>query len=317
MQCQIKRPKEIAIVPAGVTCYNSLPECPAADGHRHYRQRRPERGRTARDAGSPWNCLLIQTSYLNMAKKSSSSSAGQSLVIVESPAKARTIGKFLGRRLYDRGQHRPHPRPAAGRQGSARGFKHEDWAYLGVNVNKDFEPIYVIPREKLQQVKKLKAALQSAKDLYLATDEDREGEAISWHLCEVLQPKVPVHRLVFHEITEEAIREALAQPAADRPGPGSGPGGAADHRPAVRLRRLAAVVAEDSPAAFGRPGAERRRAADRRAGTAADGLRPGHLLGPDGHVRHGRRRELRGGAGLASTAAAFPPAATSTRPPAS
>ena len=91
-------------------------------------------------------------------------------------------------------------------------YKKEDWAYLGVNVDHDFEPIYVIPREKSQQVRKLKNLLKDAKELYLATDEDREGEAISWHLCEVLRPKVPVHRLVFHEITEEAIRDALKTP---------------------------------------------------------------------------------------------------------
>ena len=91
-------------------------------------------------------------------------------------------------------------------------FKQEDWAYLGVNVNQGFEPVYIIPPKKAPQVRKLKAALKNAKDLYLATDEDREGEAISWHLCEVLKPKVPVHRLVFHEITEEAIRDALKQP---------------------------------------------------------------------------------------------------------
>ena len=72
--------------------------------------------------------------------------------------------------------------------------------------------MYVIPREKIAQVRKLKGLLRGAKDLYLATDEDREGEAISWHLCEVLQPKVPVHRLVFHEITKEAILDALEQP---------------------------------------------------------------------------------------------------------
>ena len=91
-------------------------------------------------------------------------------------------------------------------------YKKEDWAYLGVNVNHDFEPVYVIPRQKAKQVRKLKDLLKGAKELYLATDEDREGEAISWHLCEVLRPRVPVHRLVFHEITEEAIRDALKSP---------------------------------------------------------------------------------------------------------
>ena len=76
----------------------------------------------------------------------------------------------------------------------------------------DFEPVYVIPRAKGQQVRKLKSLLKGASELYLATDEDREGEAISWHLCEVLHPRVPVHRLVFHEITEEAIRDASNTP---------------------------------------------------------------------------------------------------------
>jgi DNA topoisomerase I len=126
---------------------------------------------------------------------------GTSLVIVESPAKARTIGKFLGRDYTIEasiGHIRDLPH---GAKEVPEEFKHEDWAYLGVNVNKDFDPVYVIPHDKLAQVRKLKAALKGAKDLYLATDEDREGEAISWHLCQVLQPRVPVHRLVFHEIT--------------------------------------------------------------------------------------------------------------------
>lgn len=146
-----------------------------------------------------------------MAKKESPSAAN-SLVIVESPAKARTIGKFLGRGYTIEasiGHIRDLPN---GAKEVPEAFKHEDWAYLGVNVTKDFDPIYIIPPKKASQVRKLKAALKNAKDLYLATDEDREGEAISWHLCEELKPKVPVHRLVFHEITEEAIRAALAHP---------------------------------------------------------------------------------------------------------
>ena len=147
-----------------------------------------------------------------MAKKSSS--GGNSLVIVESPAKARTIGKFLGEGYVIEasiGHIRDLPH---GAKEMPEELKREDWAYLGVNVNKDFDPVYIVPQEKLQQVRKLKAALKDAKDLYLATDEDREGEAISWHLCEVLNPKVPVHRLVFHEITKEAILEALKHPRA-------------------------------------------------------------------------------------------------------
>ncbi len=146
-----------------------------------------------------------------MAKKQSNSHA-HSLVIVESPAKARTIGKFLGRDFTIEasiGHIRDLPN---GAKEVPEALKQEDWAYLGVNVTKDFDPIYIIPPKKAQQVRKLKTALKEATDLYLATDEDREGEAISWHLCEVLNPKVPVHRLVFHEITEEAIRDALTHP---------------------------------------------------------------------------------------------------------
>ena len=146
-----------------------------------------------------------------MAKKPSTA-GGTALVIVESPAKARTISKFLGRAYVIEasiGHIRDLPQ---GAKEIPEQYKKEDWAYLGVNVNHDFEPVYVIPREKAQQVRKLKTLLKDAKELYLATDEDREGEAISWHLCEVLKPKVPVHRLVFHEITEEAIRDALKNP---------------------------------------------------------------------------------------------------------
>jgi DNA topoisomerase-1 len=146
-----------------------------------------------------------------MAKKNSNP-GGTSLVIVESPAKARTISKFLGRGYTIEasiGHIRDLPQ---GAKEIPERYKKEDWAYLGVNVNESFDPVYVIPKEKSHQVKKLKDLLKDAKDLYLATDEDREGEAISWHLCEVLKPKVPVHRLVFHEITEEAIREALEKP---------------------------------------------------------------------------------------------------------
>ena len=147
-----------------------------------------------------------------MAK--SSAANGTCLVIVESPAKARTISKFLGRGYTIEasiGHIRDLPQ---GAKEIPEQYKKEDWAYLGVNVNHDFEPVYVVPKEKSQQVRKLKGLLKGAKELYLATDEDREGEAISWHLCEVLQPRVPVRRLVFHEITEEAIRDALENPRA-------------------------------------------------------------------------------------------------------
>ena len=116
-----------------------------------------------------------------MAKKAAAS-GGTCLVIVESPSKARTIGKFLGRG-YTIEASIGHVRdlPQGAKEVPQR-YKGKDWAYLGVNVNEDFDPVYVIPREKIQQVRKLKASLKRAKELYLATDEDREGEAISWHL---------------------------------------------------------------------------------------------------------------------------------------
>ncbi|MDY0166594.1 MAG: type I DNA topoisomerase [Thermoguttaceae bacterium] len=147
-----------------------------------------------------------------MAKNPARSGTGKSLVIVESPAKARTISRFLGPQYAIEasiGHIRDLPQGAKEMPAQLKG---ESWAYLGVNVGEQFEPVYVIPKEKTQQVRKLRQALKDAKDVYLATDEDREGEAISWHLCEVLRPKVPVHRLVFHEITDEAIREALKNP---------------------------------------------------------------------------------------------------------
>ncbi len=139
-------------------------------------------------------------------------SKDKSLVIVESPAKARTISKFLGKDYVVEasiGHIRDLP---SGRKEIPEQYKSEEWAYLGVNVNDEFQPVYIVPPEKKKQVSKLKQLLKESKDLYLATDEDREGEAISWHLREVLNPKVPVHRLVFHEITKEAIETALKNP---------------------------------------------------------------------------------------------------------
>jgi DNA topoisomerase-1 len=151
-----------------------------------------------------------------MAKKRGSNTnsgvPGHSLVIVESPAKARTISKYLGRNFTVEasiGHVRDLPQGAA--QIPAQ-YKGEPWSNLGVNVNDNFTPIYVIPPGKSKQIKLLKDRLKQADALYLATDEDREGEAISWHLLEILKPKVPVHRLVFHEITKDAIQAALKSP---------------------------------------------------------------------------------------------------------
>ncbi|MDO5580202.1 MAG: type I DNA topoisomerase [Planctomycetia bacterium] len=136
---------------------------------------------------------------------------GKSLVIVESPAKARTIEKYLGSNYAVEasiGHVRDLPK---GTKDLPEQYKKESWARLGVNVEKDFEPIYVVPGDKTKQIKKLKTLLKDVDSLYLATDEDREGEAISWHLFEILKPKVPVRRLVFHEITKQAILKALQQ----------------------------------------------------------------------------------------------------------
>ncbi|NNE71702.1 MAG: type I DNA topoisomerase [Rhodothermales bacterium] len=131
------------------------------------------------------------------------------LVVVESPTKAKTIRRFLPKE-YRVEASMGHVRdlPASASQ-IPKKYKGEAWTRLGVNVEEDFDPLYVVPPEKAKVVKELKAALKDADALYIATDEDREGESIGWHLLEVLKPKVPVHRMVFHEITEKAINEAL------------------------------------------------------------------------------------------------------------
>ena len=132
-----------------------------------------------------------------------------SLVIVESPAKARTIARYLGpgyKVESSIGHIRDLPRTAAEVPQKYRG---RPWARLGVDIEGGFDPLYVVPREKKEQITKLKRALKSADELVLATDEDREGEAIAWHLTEVLRPKVPVRRMVFHEITKSAVEAAL------------------------------------------------------------------------------------------------------------
>ncbi len=131
------------------------------------------------------------------------------LVIVESPTKARTIRNFLppGYRVEaSMGHVRDLPQSASDIPANV---KSEAWSKLGVNVEADFEPLYIIPKDKKKIVSELKAALKDATELILATDEDREGESISWHLLEILRPKVPIKRMVFHEITSEAIKAAL------------------------------------------------------------------------------------------------------------
>jgi DNA topoisomerase-1 len=133
-------------------------------------------------------------------------------VIVESPTKARKIAPYLGSNYVvesSRGHIRDLPRGAADVPAK---YKGEPWARLGVDVDNAFEPLYIVTPEKKSTVTELRDALKGADELYLATDADREGEAIAWHLLQTLRPKVPVRRMVFHEITEPAIRAAAEHP---------------------------------------------------------------------------------------------------------
>ncbi|BBY19184.1 DNA topoisomerase 1 [Mycolicibacterium litorale] len=134
------------------------------------------------------------------------------LVIVESPTKARKIAGYLGSNYIvesSRGHIRDLPRAAADVPAK---YKSEPWARLGVDVEHDFEPLYIISPDKKSTVTELKGLLKDVDELYLATDGDREGEAIAWHLLETLKPRIPVKRMVFHEITESAIRAAAEDP---------------------------------------------------------------------------------------------------------
>jgi DNA topoisomerase-1 len=134
------------------------------------------------------------------------------LVVVESPTKAKTIRSFLpsGYRVAaSMGHVRDLPESATDIPPTLKG---QEWARLGVNVDADFEPLYVVPAGKRKIVSELRALLKDADELIVATDEDREGESIGWHLVQVLNPKVPISRIVFHEITPEAIRAALDSP---------------------------------------------------------------------------------------------------------
>lgn len=134
------------------------------------------------------------------------------LVIVESPAKAKTIGRFLGKE-YTVAASYGHVRDLPGSaEEIPEEFKSKSWARMAVDIENDFKPIYVISEDSKKHIAELKKLLKKADEIVLATDEDREGESISWHLLEILKPKVPVKRIAFHEITQEAIDEALANP---------------------------------------------------------------------------------------------------------
>ena len=148
-----------------------------------------------------------------LAKKQvPASGTGHKLVIVESPAKAKTIAGYLGSGYVVEssiGHIRDLPQSAADVPAKIKG---EPWARLGVDVDHDFTPYYVVSRDKKSHMTKLKGLLKDAYELFLATDEDREGEAIAWHLLDELKPKVPVRRMVFHEITPQAINAAVDNP---------------------------------------------------------------------------------------------------------
>ncbi len=153
--------------------------------------------------------FVSETEAPTSTKRRATASGGKPLVIVESPAKAKTIAGFLGSDFVVEasiGHIRDLPRSAADVPAEYKGTA---WAKLGVDVDNDFAPLYIVASEKKAHVSKLKALLKDASELYLATDEDREGEAIAWHLLQVLKPKVPVKRMVFHEVTRGAILRAI------------------------------------------------------------------------------------------------------------
>ena len=134
---------------------------------------------------------------------------GKKLVIVESPVKAKTISRFLGKDyMVESCMGHIRDLPSSPKEMPEK-FKKKPWAHFGVDVENNFHPFYCIPGEKKEIVKKLKERMKLVKELILATDEDREGESISWHLQEILKPRIPVKRMVFHEITKTAIEEAL------------------------------------------------------------------------------------------------------------
>ena len=169
--------------------------------------------------------------------------------------------------------------------------KKEPWARLGVNVEDEFQPLYVVDPDKKKKVDELKRELKSSTELILATDEDREGEAIAWHLLEVLKPKVPVKRMVFHEITREAIERALGETREIDDRLVDAQETRTDPRPALRLRGVARALEEGDATPLGRARPVGRDAPRGRARARADAVRRCHLLG---HRRDVRARRVRG-----------------------
>ena len=216
---------------------------------------------------------------------------GTKLVIVESPAKARTISGFLGRGYVVEssiGHIRDLPNNAS--EVPAK-YKGESWGRLGVNVDDGFTPVYVVPADKKKQITKLKSLLKDADELYLATDEDREGEAIAWHLLDELKPtgaRAPDGLPRDHARRDRRRRR---QPARDQQRPRRGPGGPPHPRPALRLRGLAGAVEEGHERPVGRTRAVGRDPAGRRPRARADGVPRRVVLGPRGDVRRRRGQD--------------------------
>ena len=237
------------------------------------------------------------------------------LVIVESPAKARTIGGYLGQGYVVEssiGHIRDLPQSAADTPAK---IKDKPWGRLAVDVDNGFEPYYVVPRDKKSHISKLKSLLKDADELYLATDEDREGEAIAWHLLDELKPKgIPVKRMVFHEITKQAILDAVDNPRELDD----------DLVEAQEARRILDRLYgyEVSPVLWKKVMSglsagrvqSRRHPAGRRQGARADGVPRRVLLGPRGHLRRRRREgpaDVPGPSSTRSTAPGWPAAPTS------
>ena len=240
---------------------------------------------------------------------------GRTLVIVESPAKAKTIAGYLGKD-YDVEASVGHIRDLPNPSELPADMKKGPFGKFAVDVDNGFEAYYVVDPDKRKKVAELKRLLKDADQLYLATDEDREGEAIAWHLLEVLKPKVPVKRMVFHEITKEAIQRAdqrdprAGHPRSStprRPGASSTGSTATRSRPVLWRKVRQGLSAGRVQSVATRMVVERER--------RADGVPPRVVLGRRGRLRAAERR--RGGAGVHRAAErgrrprASPPAATS------
>ena len=214
----------------------------------------------------------------------SKAKTGKKLVIVESPAKSKTIAKYLGEGFIVEasiGHIRDLPQPSE----LPAELKKTSVGKFAVDIENDFKPYYVVSPDKKKKVAELKAQLKDADALYLATDGDREGEAIAWHLLEVLKPKVPVYRMTFGEITKEAIHRAMDNLRDVDQRPGGRAGNPPHPGPPLRLRDLPGAVAQGGPRPVRRPRAVRRDPHGGGPRTRAHGVQGRVLLGPDRPVR--------------------------------